>query len=140
MSVHDMCACLNFAGVCLCTGNVHVYLVTKCIFSGQIWPPGLASPPAPPTVVTAPAACDRGHWRQPQPRRGHGGCSPASSRPALAEKGGPGAGRGEAAASNRDPPRSLPGIGHSTILTWQFPGELREFKNRREKPAESIKG
>ena len=35
---------------------------------------------------------------------------------------------------------SLPATGTGAVLTWRFPREPREFKDRREKPAESIKG
>lgn len=44
------------------------------------------------------------------------------------------------AASYTDPRRSLSRNGHWTVLTWRFPREPREFEDRREKPAESIKG
>lgn len=64
------------------------------------------------TVVTAPAACDHGHWRQLQPQQWwRGSCSPASSRPALSlRKGNRSWRRGREApcrAASSTDPRSL---------------------------------
>lgn len=81
--------------------------------------------------------------------RSHGAERAAAALPAPAQlslrKGDQERDKGEEKLPEQLPPTGiLRGAflerGTGTVLTWWFPGEPREFKDRREKPAESIKG